>query len=143
MAAPSVASSVRSGPIAADLKKVRNVKPMWSKWGLLASLGLGGLDMWTNNLFGFSLFGTIKHGKSDAEATEKASRHEEINYPKPDGVLSFDRLTNVSFAATNHEEAQPCHLRLTDDSVPINVNLKKYAEGKTYEHKSLQTRVAR
>ena len=119
---------VRSGPIAADLKKVRNVKPMWSKWGLMASLALGGVDMWTNNLFGFSLFGTLEHGKTDAKATEEASKHEKIDYPKPDGVLSFDRLTNVSFAATNHEEEQPCHLQLKDDSVPIGVNLPKFAE---------------
>ncbi|MEM7271417.1 MAG: electron transfer flavoprotein-ubiquinone oxidoreductase, partial [Pseudomonadota bacterium] len=119
---------VRSGPIAADLKKVRNVKPMWSKWGLVASLALGGLDMWTNNLFGLSLFGTLKHGKSDAKATEEASKHKEIEYPRPDGKISFDRLTNVSFAATNHEEEQPCHLQLSDDGVPIGINLPKFAE---------------
>ena len=119
---------VRTGPIAKDLKRVRNVKPMWSKWGLAASLALGGVDMWTNNLFGFSLFGTLEHGKTDAKATEEASKHQPIDYPKPDGVLSFDRLTNVSFAATNHEEEQPCHLQLKDDSVPIGVNLPKFAE---------------
>ncbi|MDA5092545.1 electron transfer flavoprotein-ubiquinone oxidoreductase [Aliiroseovarius sp. KMU-50] len=121
-------TELRTGEIAKDLKKVRNVKPIWSKWGLTASLMLGGLDMWTNSLFGFSLFGTVKHGKTDAEATEDASKHKEIDYPKPDGTLSFDRLTNVSFAATNHEESQPCHLRLADAEIPINVNLPKYAE---------------
>ena len=63
---------LRTGPIAKDLKKVRNVKPMWSRWGLLASLTFGGFDMWTNNLFGLSLFGTLRHGKSDAKATGKA-----------------------------------------------------------------------
>jgi electron-transferring-flavoprotein dehydrogenase len=119
--------SVRDGAIGADLKKVRNVKPMWSKWGLTASLMLGGLDMWTNT-FGFSLFGTIGHGKNDAEATEPADQHKPIDYPKPDGVLSFDRLTNVAFAATNHEESQPCHLRLGNQDTPIQVNLPKYAE---------------
>ena len=118
---------VRSGAIGKDLKKVRNVKPMWSKWGLTASLTLGGLDMWTNTL-GFSLFGTMGHGKSDAEATEAADKHKEISYPKPDGKLSFDRLTNVSFSMTNHEESQPAHLTLKDDSVPIGVNLPKYDE---------------
>ncbi|SIN74387.1 electron transfer flavoprotein-ubiquinone oxidoreductase [Vannielia litorea] len=119
---------VRGGAIGADLKKVRNVKPMWSKWGLWPSLGLGGLDMWTNNLFGFSLFGTMKHGKTDAEATGLAADHAPIDYPKPDGKLSFDRLTNVSFSMTNHEESQPCHLKLKDPAVPISFTLPKYAE---------------
>ncbi|MDI3338181.1 electron transfer flavoprotein-ubiquinone oxidoreductase [Defluviimonas aestuarii] len=121
-------TDLRSGPIAKDLKKVRNVKPMWSRWGMIPSLVLGGLDMWTNNLFGLSLFGTLKHGKTDAAATGEASKFPKIDYPKPDGVLSFDRLTNVSFAATNHEESQPCHLRLKDESVPISVNLPKFDE---------------
>ncbi|MEM7525526.1 MAG: electron transfer flavoprotein-ubiquinone oxidoreductase [Pseudomonadota bacterium] len=119
---------VRGGPIAKDLKQVRNVKPMWSKWGLAASLAAGGVDMWTNNLFGFSLFGTIAHGKTDAAATEAASKHKEVDYPRPDGVLSFDRLTNVSFSGTNHEENQPSHLHLMDPAKPIEVNLPKYAE---------------
>lgn len=118
---------VRNGAIGSDLKKVRNVKPLWSKYGLGASLAAGGLDMWTNT-FGFSLLGTIGHGKSDAEATEPASKHKEIHYPKPDGKLSFDRLTNVSFSMTNHEESQPAHLTLKDPAVPISVNLPKYDE---------------
>ena len=119
-------TEVRDGAIGADLKKVRNVKPFWSKYGLTASLVLGGLDMWTNTL-GFSLFGTQSHGKNDADATEEASKHTPIDYPKPDGKLSFDRLTNVAFSFTNHEESQPAHLRLKDESVPVNVNLAKYA----------------
>ncbi|WP_127902665.1 electron transfer flavoprotein-ubiquinone oxidoreductase [Solirhodobacter olei] len=119
---------LRAGPIGRDLKRVRNIKPMWSKWGLMASLTLGGLDMWTNNLFGFSLFGTLRHGKTDAASTGLAKDFQPIEYPKPDGVLSFDRLTNVSFSFTNHEESQPAHLRLTDPSVPIGVNLPQYAE---------------
>jgi electron-transferring-flavoprotein dehydrogenase len=94
----------------------------------LASLTVGGFDMWTNNLFGLSLLGTLSHGKSDAEATGKASSFETIDYPKPDGTLSFDRLTNVSFSMTNHEESQPAHLTLKDASVPISVNLPTYAE---------------
>ena len=118
--------AVRKGEIGNDLKKVRNVKPLWSKYGLLASLGIGGMDMWMNT-FGIGVLGTLKHGKSDAEATEEASKHKEITYPKPDGTLSFDRLTNVSFSFTNHEESQPAHLHLTDPDVPVNVNLAKYA----------------
>ncbi|MDG1680078.1 MAG: electron transfer flavoprotein-ubiquinone oxidoreductase [Tateyamaria sp.] len=117
---------VRNGAIGADLKKVRNVKPLWSKYGLTASLILGGLDMWTNSL-GFSLFGTQKHYKNDAEATEEASKHSPIDYPKPDGKLTFDRLTNVAFSFTNHEETQPPHLHLKDAAVPVEVNLATYA----------------
>jgi electron-transferring-flavoprotein dehydrogenase len=119
---------LRTGVIAKELKKVRNVKPIWSKFGMMASLFAGGFDMWTNTLFGVSLFGTLKHGKNDAEVTGLAADYPEIVYPKPDGKLSFDRLTNVSFSATNHEESQPSHLRLTDTSIPISVNLPKFAE---------------
>ena len=119
-------TEVRDGAIGKDLKPVRNVKPMWSKWGLTPSLALGGLDMWTNSLFGFSFFGTLGHGKSDAEATGKAADYTPIEYPKPDGKLSFDRLTNVSFSFTNHEESQPAHLKLKDPSVPLK-NLETYA----------------
>jgi electron-transferring-flavoprotein dehydrogenase len=122
---------VKEGAIGKDLRQVRNVKPLWSKRGLLASLTVGGFDMWTNNLFGLSLLGTLKHGKTDAEATGEARKFYEIEYPKPDGKLSFDRLTNVSFSMTNHEESQPAHLRLTDPSVPIQINLPKYAEPAT------------
>mgnify|MGYP003137020419 FL=1 len=121
-------TEIHDGAIGKDLKQVRNVKPLWSKYGLLPSLGLGGFDMWTNNLFGLSLLGTLKHGKTDADATEDASKHTPIDYPKPDGKLSFDRLTNVSFSMTNHEESQPAHLHLKDPSVPMAVNMPKYAE---------------
>lgn len=120
-------TELKEGPVGQDLKKVRNVKPLWSKRGLMASLTLGGFDMWTNTL-GFSLLGTVGHGKSDAASTGEASRFKPIDYPKPDGKLSFDRLTNVSFSMTNHEESQPAHLKLVDSSVPIDVNLPKYAE---------------
>jgi len=120
--------NVRSGPIAKDLKRVRNVKPLWSKYGLIASLSLGGLDMWFANLTGYTLLGTLHHGKSDADATERADKHAPIDYPKPDGVLSFDRLTNLAFSFTNHEESQPAHLKLTNPEIPISVNLPRYAE---------------
>ena len=121
-------ADLRSGPIARDLKRVRNVKPLWSKYGLMVSLVLGGLDMWTNTLFGFSILGTLKHGESDAQATGLAAHHTPIDYPKPDGTLSFDRLTNVSFSMTNHAEGQPVHLQLKDADIPISVNLPKFAE---------------
>jgi electron-transferring-flavoprotein dehydrogenase len=118
--------AVRKGEIGKDLSKVRNVKPLWSKYGLVASLGIGGADMWMNT-FGIGVLGTLSHGKTDAAATEAASKHKEIDYPKPDGVLSFDRLTNVSFSFTNHEESQPAHLQLRDPAEPVKENLPTYA----------------
>ena len=121
-------TDLRSGPIAKDLKRVRNVKPIWSKLGMMPSLMLGGFDMWVANITGWNPLGTWKHGKSDAAATGEAANYEKIDYPKADGTLSFDRLTSVSFSATNHEESQPCHLQLADPSIPISVNLAKYAE---------------
>ncbi len=121
-------ADVREGAIGKDLKRVRNVKPMWSRWGMMASLAFGGFDMWTNNLLGLSVFGTLKHGKTDAASTGKAKDYAKIAYPRPDGVLSFDRLTNVAFSATNHAESQPCHLKLKDPSIPIAVNLPDYDE---------------
>ena len=120
-------AEVRTGPIGRDLKKVRNVKPLWSKYGLVASLMGGGIDMWANTI-GLTIFGTLRHGKSDAAATGLAKNHKPIDYPKPDGVLSFDRLTNVAYSFTNHDEAQPAHLKLKDPAVPIAINLPKYAE---------------
>ena len=121
-------TALREGVIGKDLKTVRNVAPLNGRFGPLGGLTLGGFDMWFQSIFKFSLFGTLKHGKTDAEATQPASMHQPIDYPKPDGKLSFDRLTNVSFSMTNHEESQPAHLRLTDPNVPIAVNLAKYAE---------------
>ncbi|MDP3262503.1 MAG: electron transfer flavoprotein-ubiquinone oxidoreductase [Tabrizicola sp.] len=120
-------AEVRGGAIGRDLKKVRNVKPLWSRYGLVASLMGGGADMWANTI-GLTLFGTLKHGKSDAAATGLATDFKVIDYPRPDGVLSFDRLTNVAYSFTNHDENQPAHLKLKDASVPIAVNLPKYAE---------------
>ena len=121
-------AEIRKGAVARDLKPVRNVKPLWSKFGLFASLTLGGFDMWVANIYGFNPLGTLRHGKSDAASTEEASHHQPIVYPKPDGVLSFDRLTNVAFSLTNHEESQPAHLRLADPTIPINVNLPRFDE---------------
>jgi electron-transferring-flavoprotein dehydrogenase len=110
-----------------DLKRVKNVKPMWSKLGLLGGVALGAVDMWLNTLVGFG-FGTWKHGKPDSDTLLPASEAKPITYPKPDGVLSFDRLTNVAFSATNHEEDQLVHLRLTDPSMPITANLPTWDE---------------
>ncbi|MBB3963767.1 electron transfer flavoprotein-ubiquinone oxidoreductase [Rhizobium metallidurans] len=104
----------RSSDIGKDLKKVRNVKPLWSKFGTAIGVALGGLDMWTNQLFGFSFFGTLGHGKTDAQSLEPAAKHKKIDYPKPDGVLTFDRLSSVFLSNTNHEENEPVHLKVRD-----------------------------
>ncbi len=103
----------RASPIGRDLKPARNAKPLWSKFGTLAGIALGGLDMWTNRL-GFSLFGTLKHGKPDFAALKPAAACRPIAYPKPDGKLTFDRLSSVYLSNTNHEEDQPVHLLLRD-----------------------------
>ncbi|MGI9463019.1 MAG: 4Fe-4S dicluster domain-containing protein, partial [Aestuariivirgaceae bacterium] len=118
----------RASWVYGDLKRVRNVKPLWSKLGLYAGLAAGGFDMWLNQLTGLSLFGTMKHGKPDHACLKPASECPKIDYPRPDGVISFDRLTNVSFSATNHEEDQPVHLQLADDTVPIARNLPQFDE---------------
>jgi len=119
---------LREGPVGRDLKPVRNVAPLNGWLGPLGGLTLGGFDMWFQSICRFSLFGTRKHGKTDAQATGKASDHPQITYPKPDGVLSFDRLTNVSFSATAHDEEQPSHLQLGDAAIPIDTNLPIYDE---------------
>jgi electron-transferring-flavoprotein dehydrogenase len=112
-----------------DLKQVRNAKPLWSKFGTrLGGVLLTGIDLWLNQLFGVSPFGTMKHGKTDAEATGLAKDFAPIAYPKPDGVLSFDKLTSVYVSNTNHDEDQPSHLKLKNPAVPIEVNLPLYAE---------------
>jgi electron-transferring-flavoprotein dehydrogenase len=116
----------RDGDIGKDLKKVRNVKPLWTKFGLWLGVGLGGLDMWLNTLFGFSPFGTMKHGKTDAQSLEPAAKHKKIEYPKPDGVLTFDRLSSVFLSNTNHEEDQPVHLQVRD------MELQKRSEHDVY-----------
>ena len=88
-----------------------------------------GVDMWLTTLLGgLSPFGTLKHRKTDAQATQPAAKHRPITYPKPDGVLSFDKLSSVFVSNTNHEEDQPSHLKLKDPSIPIAVNLPVYAE---------------
>ena len=104
----------RSSPIGKDLKPVRNVKPLWSKYGTMLGVALGGLDMWTNSLFGFSFFGTRSHGKPDYACLEPAARHEKIVYPKPDGTLTFDKVSSVYLSNTNHSDDQPVHLHVKD-----------------------------
>jgi electron-transferring-flavoprotein dehydrogenase len=114
--------------VAKELRLVRNVKPLWSRLGTLGALPLIGLDLWTNQLFGFSVFGTLRHGKPDYATLRKARDCPPIIYPRPDGKLTFDRLSSVFVSNTNHEEDQPVHLVLRDPTIPIKVNLPEYAE---------------
>jgi electron-transferring-flavoprotein dehydrogenase len=103
--------------IGPDLWKVRNAKPLWSRFGTILGIALGGIDMWTNTLFRASLFGTLKHGKPDYAALKPAAECRPIAYPRPDGKVSFDRLSSVFLSNTNHEEDQPPHLKVTDPSL--------------------------
>jgi electron-transferring-flavoprotein dehydrogenase len=121
-------NSWRESDIGRDLRKVRNVKPLWSRFGLVAGVPLGGLDMWTNELFGASVFGTLHHGKPDSDTLKPLSEVSPIVYPKPDGALTFDKASSVYLSNTNHEEDQPVHLRLRDPDIPIRDNLPKYGE---------------
>ncbi|RCW27545.1 electron-transferring-flavoprotein dehydrogenase [Ciceribacter lividus] len=116
----------RATDIGKDLKRVRNVKPLWSKLGTAIGVALGGLDMWINQIFGSSPF-TLKHGKTDAASLEPAAKHKPIAYPKPDGVLTFDRLSSVFLSNTNHEEDQPVHLKVKDMALQKSSELGIYA----------------
>ncbi len=112
-----------------ELHIVRNAKPLWSRLGTWVGGAVVMADLIVSNLTsGFSVFGTLKHGKTDADATGLAKDYRPIVYPKPDGVLSFDKLSSVFLSATNHEEDQPAHLKLVDPSVPIGINLPRYGE---------------
>ena len=116
----------RSSSVGKDLFLVRNVKPLWSKFGTVLGVALGGFDMWCNTLFGGSLFGTQSHLKHDRATLDPAKQHTPKNYPKPDGKLSFDKLSSVFLSNTNHEEDQPVHLKVAD------MNLQKTSEHDVY-----------
>lgn len=105
-----------------ELYTARNVRPSF-KWGLWGGTLYTGIDQ---VLFRGRAPWTLKHHGTDHDALKKAKDCKKIDYPKPDGVLTFDKLTNVSFSATNHEEEQPCHLQLKDADVPVKVNLAEY-----------------
>jgi electron-transferring-flavoprotein dehydrogenase len=123
----SYEDAYRESHVYKDLKRVRNVKPLWSKFGTVLGVPLSAIDMWANQL-GFTVFGTLHHGKPDYATLKPASDCKPIAYPKPDGMLSFDKLSSVFLSSTNHEEDQPVHLVLKDPSIPIKVNLPEYAE---------------
>jgi len=114
-----------NGPIAKDLKTVRNAKPLWSRFGTLTGLALGGIDMWANTIMPF-LSHTLGHGKPDYKCLKPAAETTKIDYPKPDGKLTFDKLSSVFISATNHEEDQPIHLKVKDMEEQKRVELGVY-----------------
>ena len=116
--------AVRSSWIADELKKVRNAQPAVARWGGTAGTMFAGLDMWLNAL-GLRTPWTLKHHADHARLRRK-DEVRPIDYPKPDGALTFDRLSSVFISNTNHEEDQPVHLTLKDAEVPIRVNLALY-----------------
>jgi electron-transferring-flavoprotein dehydrogenase len=117
----------RESYIGRDLRRVRNVKPLWSRFGTIVGVGLSGLDMWTNTLLGLSFFGTLGHGKPDSETLKPAANFKPIAYPKPDGVVTFDKLSSVFLSNTNHEEDQPPHLIVRDIALQQKSELGVYA----------------
>lgn len=119
-------SAVRDSWIAKELKKVQNAQPLVAKFGGDLGTVLAGADMWLRTIGGFGIWKPMKHHR-DSEATQRADLYKPIAYPKPDGVITFDRLTSVSFSYTNHEEDQPSHLVLKDPTVPTRINLPLYA----------------
>jgi electron-transferring-flavoprotein dehydrogenase len=128
MALDAYEEAWRGSEIGKDLKRVRNVKPLWSRFGTALGVGIGGIDMWINQITGgWSPLGTLKHGKPDHAATDKASNFKPIAYPKPDGVLTFDRLSSVFLSNTNHEEDQPVHLKVKDEALQKSSEYAEFA----------------
>ncbi len=118
----------RSSDIGRDLRKVRNVKPLWSRYGTMLGNTLGGIDMLMNDTLGLSFFGTLSHGKPDHATLLPISEVTPLTYRRPDGKITFDKPSSVFLSGTNHEEDQPPHLVLADPSIPIRENLPRYGE---------------
>ncbi|BBN89827.1 electron transfer flavoprotein-ubiquinone oxidoreductase [Azospira sp. I09] len=109
-----------------ELYKVRNIRPAF-KWGLFGALAYGAIDTY---VFGGKAPWTMHHHDDHSQLGDK-NAYSKIDYPKPDGKITFDRLSSVFLSATNHEENQQCHLRLKDESVAISVNYAKYGSPET------------
>ena len=120
-------SSIKKSWLWEELYKVRNIRPSF-KWGFWKAIFYSAIDTY---IFRGSAPWTINHHGTDHGSLGKKHDYKEIKYPKPDNVISFDRLTNVSFSGTNHEENQPCHLQLKDEQVPININFELYDNPET------------
>jgi electron-transferring-flavoprotein dehydrogenase len=117
----------RHSDIGRDLWRVRNAKPLWSKLGTVLGIACAGLDMWANTVFRLSPFGTLRHGKADADTLKPAARCRPIAYPKPDGTITFDKLSSVFLSNTNHEEDQPVHLIVADMALQKSSEYEVYA----------------
>ena len=116
--------ALRSSWVDKELRMVRNAQPAVSHFGGILGTLYAGFDMWLAQL-GIRLPWTLKH-KADNTALRRKDHVRKIDYPKPDGVLTFDRLTSVFLSNTNHEEDQPVHLTLKDPTVPVEVNMALY-----------------
>lgn len=119
-------AAYRTSWVEAELRKVRNVAPLVKKFGDTLGSGLSGVTMWLET-FGIGMPFTMKH-HPDHESLWRKDLVPKIDYPKPDGVISFDRLSSVFLSNTNHEEDQPCHLTLKDSDIPVNYDLPMYDE---------------
>lgn len=117
---------IRSSWLWKDIYAVRNIKPALSAWGNIGGTLYGGVDMWLHSL-GITLPWTLKHKQADHETLVAAINAQPIDYPAPDGKITFDRLASIYLANIQHEENQPVHLVLSDTEVPIATNLATYA----------------
>jgi len=125
---PELRQKVMATGIEAELFPVRNVKPLWSRFGTVLGVLLSGLDMWVNALLHFSPFGTLKHQKPDYAALRPIAGMTRKAYGRADGKTTFDRPSSVFLANIAHDEDQPVHLKLADPAVPVAENLPKYGE---------------
>jgi len=124
----SYETAYRASPVYKDLKRVKNVKPLWSRYGTVPGIPLGALDMWSSQMFRASVLGTLRGKGPDYAQLVPAKTATPIAYPKPDGVVSFDKLSSVFLSGTRHDEDEPIHLKLKDPALPIRENLPVYAE---------------
>jgi electron-transferring-flavoprotein dehydrogenase len=124
---PDLPNKVFATGIEAELLPVRNAKPLWSRLGL-AGIAFAGLDMWTNALFKFSVFGTLRHLKPDFAALKPIAGARRETYARPDSKTTFDRSSSVFLANLAHDEDQPMHLRLADPAIPVAQNLPRFGE---------------
>jgi electron-transferring-flavoprotein dehydrogenase len=118
-------SALHRSWVSQELHKVRNAKPAVAHWGGFAGTLYAGLDLWLNQL-GIGVPWTLSL-RPDHKSLREKDQAQPIDYPKPDGVLTFDRLSSVFVSNTNHEEDQPVHLTLKDADIPTAINLPVYA----------------
>jgi electron-transferring-flavoprotein dehydrogenase len=114
--------------IAAELQSVRNVKPLWSRFGTRLGALASGVELWSSSILGRSLLGTLRHKGGDYQGLKSKNALAPLSYGKPDGKLTFDRASSVYLANIAHDEDQPVHLKLADPAVPIRDNLPRYGE---------------